>query len=497
MCTRDGTPEQARNAVHAISSLINPPSQPGADIDSRVRKEKREFEPLLKALVSPSRLAIPDDNANLNKRSRIVSVLSAIAAVAECAPYAFNSPVDGRTELGWGERAVEFALYSVLLGKDITSLNDSDGVKDDDSESDSEVGSPTKSYRLSQGRGNKGTIGSSKSQHKKNVSIYCQMMCAAIEVLVAHIRSTILRLKSDGSHSKLISDAGGLRHPKPVTLKAPPSDHVIEVFNTLVKIIKNSGNPPSSSHSHYCTTAIDQAELRKCAAINLLRLCAPNLQLEQKYLSAQSWHILSNIFLDRDSNVRDSVMEELSFMLGQRYSPSLRFVALVTLCADGDHGAHSAANANAANVGRRSISIKFVATQCIKSLRMTCQATQAQCRSLGREAEKNFENRLKMKIMPEYCVPFALHLLSFRNETVSAAGTLAANNSSYEDLADEEVASYEAASQKMLKKRLKWLFDPLIHSLGEGADNVSISSIYPRETIFSCRNQPHVFLMHV
>ena len=38
----------------------------------------------------------------------------------------------------------------------------------------------------------------------------------------------------------------------------------------------------------------------------------------------------------------------------------------------------------------------------------------------------------------------------------------------------EELAQSEEASEKRLKKRLKFLFDPLIQSLGERADNVSI-----------------------
>ena len=60
-------------------------------------------------------------------------------------------------------------------------------------------------------------------------------------------------------------------------------------------------------------------------------------------------------------------------------------------------------------------------------------------------------------------------MLAFRHETPGAAGALNADESL---LDDDELANAEA-SQKMLKKRLKWLFDPLIQSLGESADNVS------------------------
>lgn len=460
LCTKDGTPEQARNSVQALSSLVNPASQPVSDLTSRVRKEKKEFEPLLKALVAPSRLAIPNDSVNPKHKTRIVSILSAIAAIAECAPYAFNSSGGEGSTHCWGERALEFALNSVLLEKD-TSSNPSQEEDNSTSGSESDDESPVKSSRKSIGRGSKNAASSTKE-----ISLHCQMMCAAMEVVVAHIRSTIVRIKTDGTHSEL---------------RPPSNAHLTEVFNTLIKFVQDAGRLSSSGNKSHCKTDHDQAELRRCAATNILRLCDANLQLEQKYLSPKMWHILSTALLDREISVRESVMEELSCMLtgsgkfrhnSSSYPPSLRFVALVALCADGD-GTRSVANGKAANVGRRSTSIKIAATQCIKSLRTTCQATQAQCRSLGKEAEKNFENRLKMKLMPEYCVPYALHLLSFRHETASAGGTVAAEDSSDdENLVNDALISSEAASQKMLKKRLKWIFDPLVQSLGAGADNV-------------------------
>eukprot|EP00804_Cyclotella_cryptica_P029241 CCRYP_011675-RB/>CCRYP_011675-RB protein AED:0.01 eAED:0.01 QI:1427/1/1/1/1/0.75/4/248/1365 len=445
LCTRDGTPEQAKNSVHAISSLINPQTK-STDVASRLRKEKEEFLPLLKALVSPSRLSIPDDDSNLKHQSRIVSVLSAIAAISECAPYAFNTPGEGGKS-GWGKRALEFALNAVLLGKrqSLNTSRDADG----NSESENEVDSPEKSGRLSPRKK------SSKKQYES--SVHCRMLCGAIELLVTHIKSTISKLKSDRTQSKYS------------VLEEPSTTYLSEVFCVLVQIIEAGGVPPSSVNGRYCKTEEDQAELRRCAAVNLIKLSDASLQLEQKYLTPRMWHILSNAVLDKATSVRESVMEELSTMYtASRFMPSLRFVALITLCVDSDHG-HLSANANAANVGRRSVSIKTAATQCIKSIRNTFQSTQAQCRSLGREAEKNFESRLKMKIMPEYCVPYAFHLLAFRHETPGAAGALNADDSF---LDEDELANAEA-SQKTLKKRLKWLFDPLIHSLGEGADNIS------------------------
>ena len=457
LCTRDGTPEQARNSVFTISSMIKPPSQstPGSSgMASRVRKEKKEFEPLLKALVNPGRLSVPDVTTNPKTRARIVSVLSAIAAIAECAPYAFNASGEG-SRLGWGQRALDFCLDTVLLGKN-TRLNSSLAEDGDSSDSDEEASSPTKKGRSKNG----------KSTKTNAVSVHCEMLCGAIEVLASHIRSTIINGKQSNG-------------PK---LKPLSSDHIREVFSTLVQIIEDGGVPPSSVNGRYCKTAKDKAELRRCASVNLLQLCDVNLRLEESYLTPRMWHILSSTLLDSDKSVRSAFVEELTCMYSvsgkfravgsAQLAPSLRFISLVTLCANGE------GNAGAANVGqRKSNGVKNAATSCIKGLRMSCQSTQAQCRSMGRKAEKNFEDNLKKKLMPEYCVPYALHLLAFRQETASAAGTLAGENddsaSDVSDAMEEEVVHDQEASQKMLKKRLKWLFDPLIQSLGSGADNVS------------------------
>ena len=448
LCTRDGTPEQARNSVYTISSMIKPKSDAGGSITSYVHKEMKEFEPLLKALVNPSRLCIPDDSTNPKSRRRIVSILSAIAAISECAPYAFNKSGEGNGQ-GWGARSIEFALDRVLLGKS-GSLNSSvEG--DDSSDSDDESLSPTNSRRASNNAKGKG----SHSMKTGEVSVHCEMLCGAIEVIVSHIRSTVV-------HSRRNSSDGG----EPM-IKAPAPDHITKVFTTLTKIIEDGGIPPSSVNGRYCKTVKDQAFLRRSAAVNLLRLCDSNLQLEATYLTPRMWHILSSALLDKDTSVRASVMEELSAMYSGRgkfralnsapMAPSLRFVSLVALCADGD--------------GQN---VKNAATSVIKQLRTTCQAVQAQCRQQGRNAEKNFENRLKMLLMPEYSVPYALHLLVFRKETALAAGTMAENrDSDDEGDAMEELMHTEEANQKILKKRLKWLFDPLIQSLGAGADNVS------------------------
>ena len=75
------------------------------------------------------------------------------------------------------------------------------------------------------------------------------------------------------------------------------------------------------------------------------------------------------------------------------------------------------ANGFAGNVQNLCVAAKETAFQCVVALRRTCQIVEAQCAALGPEGESNFERRLKMKIMPEFTVPFVFHLLSHRPET--------------------------------------------------------------------------------
>eukprot|EP00957_Ditylum_brightwellii_P140653 10714410-Ditylum_brightwellii.AAC.1 len=82
-----------------------------------------------------------------------------------------------------------------------------------------------------------------------------------------------------------------------------------------------------------------------------------------------------------------------------------------------------------------------------------------------------------MMLMPEFAVPYALHLLAFRRETPSAGAAEASatltqisqSSDRSDDNEDKEefVIANEEARQKMLRKRLKWLFEPLVQSLGE------------------------------
>ena len=70
--------------------------------------------------------------------------------------------------------------------------------------------------------------------------------------------------------------------------------------------------------------------------------------------------------------------------------------------------------------------------------------------------------------MPEYIVPYAMHLIAFREETPYVGGKSGLSQPSQNDHGEVDEAGH-----RVLKKRLKHLFDPLVLSLGDSADNIS------------------------
>ena len=453
-CTRNGTPGQAQNAVRTMA-MLSKKSNDG-------NGEKGLFEPLLKALTSPSRMTRSQKGGD---DVRIISVLAALSAVAEVAPYTFIA------RGGRGEKAINFALDNLLLGR-APDLDVSDGESDIDDESDqNEDKSPNKRSRSLPLQGRRksscATERGRSPQRIETVSVAAKRVCAAIDLLVTHIRAaTLLQHK--------LTEVDDSR-------KIPSPDHIKAVFVTLEQILRDSGLPPSTRDRRSCKSCADRAALRHVAGVNLLRLCDPAIRLEATYLSVECWQTLANVFLDEEKVVREAIMIELSNMLTgtgkyTRYAPSLRLLALVIFCADAERGQGSfAANGSAANVGnKRTGATKMAAMQSISSLRLACEKILAECQAMGRDSEMNFERNLKMKIMPEYALPYALYLLSFRKESPIAGGTNAdpVLNGEDETDGDTDVAT-EEARRKMLGKRLKCLFEPLVQSLGESADNIS------------------------
>ena len=92
--------------------------------------------------------------------------------------------------------------------------------------------------------------------------------------------------------------------------------------------------------------------------MNLMKLCDGSLKLVNEFLTHKMWYMLSTTFLHEEKSIREAVIEPLTKVLTEtyvsRFFPSLRFLALVSLCLDSDqHHGSIIANGNAVNVGRR------------------------------------------------------------------------------------------------------------------------------------------------
>jgi len=456
LCTKDGTPEQSRHAVYTLAGLTKKKQNDHASTDN----SNEVFGRLLETVAAPSRLSLGN--------KKIMSVFATLGPLVECMPQMFihSGKEDG------GKKAVSFALNSLLLGNREVDDGDSANYEKDSDSSDADSDNGTRKNRTSTSMKNR-----KKTKKELDLSFLCQRACAAIDFLVTHIRSIILyQRKESGSTTRTTagSDSDCM----------PSSEHISTVIKVLVGIVQDAGLLPSERDRDGCKSDADRAALRQCAAINLFRLSDGSLQFGNELITYETWHILSSSFLDEEKSVRESIMEELIHMLKgtgkycQGFAPSLRFLACVTLCPDTDH-THSSNNGHAANVGRLSNSVKSAALECITSLRRTCESTSLQCRAMSRAAEKNFEKNLKVRLMPEFAVPFAFHLLAFRPETPSAGGTGIIKSSktskkrSKGDNVDDEELMEEEGQHKMLSKRLRWLLEPLVQSLGESADNIS------------------------
>jgi len=500
LCTKDGTPEQARHAVFTLAALTKKDAN---QIDSGVvdEKEKEIFTQVLKSLTSPSRLSI---STNSKDNSKLVCALTTLTAIVECAPSIF---CNGTRH----ERAIRFTLETVLLGRGHTDdaseehRSDSETLDIEDEVNKSASGDDSNPRVSSSGRRSStnglGNSGNTMNDIPMILSVSCRRACAAMDFLVGHIRSTIIysnQSKSrQGEKDKSLSVVGNSTKATCKAtgdIKLPTSQHILSVFNILVNIIQDSGLPPSSRDRRECKGTKERAALRERATLNLLRLCDARLKLESKYLTPKMWHILGGCFLDEEKSVRENIMNELSMMLkgtgkyrdgSLGVAPSLRFLALTALCPDNDQHVQGnpTINGNAANVGRYSTNIKSAALMCISSLRQTCEATSVQCRAISRKAERNFDNNLKMKLMPEFALPFAFHILAFRPETPSTEGRLSSHGVTLtqqliqkeheHNRSNDEPHPSEEGQHKMLQKRLRWLLEPLVQSLGESADNIS------------------------
>lgn len=430
LCTRDGTPEQAKNAVYTLTKLLNPK-------DEVVPASDEEFCNLLKAISSPSRLKISHDGKEATK---LISTLSALSALSDRAPVLVAASHRGK-------HAFTFALNVVLQGiqhtdqdSDVYSFDDDGGGADDDKETTEHIANTPVSIRLG-----RTSLSSRKGKHQtpethtslledQNLSITCRRICAAVEFLVSHLRSMHL-LQATLKHS----------NPSEIkTIPEPDESHVGKLFQLLTRMVIDQGNPPSIRDRKMCKSRQDRAALRQCASVSLLRLCDPRLDLGRLHMTKDMLHSLGEAFMDEEPTSRTAAMNELADLLcGQGVyrekmapqPPPLRFLAFITLCSDCDSNGK----------------IHTAAKHCIVNLRKSADILHTRCCALG--AENKYEKELKYQYVPEYCLPFVYWLLVYRRETP--------------DSDEDEV------KQKLLKRRLKFLLEPLVQSLGDRSDNIS------------------------
>jgi hypothetical protein len=269
LCTKDGTVEQARNAVRTLASLHE------NDPDKIVEV----FQPLLETMTSSTRLSV-DTSGKANKK--VVNVLETLTAMVECVPSLFSSVDNSKKKRG--AKAIRFALETVLLGRrDILSTQSNDDL---DFPSDDEVHDRKSSGRPSSSKKKSGRKASDSGE--ASLSLACKRIRAAISFLIAHIRA----MKSAGL--------------------SPSKEHISAVFGVLRGILEDGGKPPSSYDRQECQSYEDEVALRQCATVSIMRLCDGNLQLEKDFFTHSMWHILGKSFVDVDASVRGKLQKELS-----------------------------------------------------------------------------------------------------------------------------------------------------------------------------------------
>jgi hypothetical protein len=380
LCTRDGTPEQARNAVYTLARTV---SSSGGGASQRAHQDM--MSDLLKALTCPTRLTLLRGGQD----AAIISLLSALSAYSDCQPQAA-----GADRM---KKATRFALATILLGR-----GDDDDEDDDESEGEdvTKAGPRKKNAKSASKQKHTSPNASSSLLDDEDLSIACRRLCAAINFLVCHVRASILHGRFNGS---------GTQDP----FSCIPRDHAKQIFDLLTQMLRDKGLPPSNRDRRLCKSRQDRAALRQCSAIHLFRLCDSRLKLENTLLSMKQWHQFSTSLLDEEKVVRRAVLEEFSFFLKgsgvyggtAASSPALRFVAFLAFCTDGDHGHdRDPANGFAANVGKSLATVHSAALECVVKLREACDATYTKCRLMGPQAEKRFESYFKMLLMPEYMV---------------------------------------------------------------------------------------------
>jgi hypothetical protein len=322
LCTRDGTPEQARNAVFTLAQLVS------QELDIASEPSKDEFEPLLQTLTSASRLKI---TTNKKESLKLVSILSSLSAFAECAPGLLSSSKRG-------DRAIKFSLDSILLGRDHSGDKSDSGEESSENDEISDTHDSGSKRRRSSSIANKGHLtptAKGSLLEDESLSLACRRICAAIDFLVSFVRSTILAKQLHRMKHKQGYDGD--------EISTMPRDKIALIFRTLNQILIDRGQPPSSRDRKICKSRQDRAALRQWSAVSLMRMCDSRLKLEKPLLQSYMWHSIGNVILDEERVVREAVMGELAEYLEGKghyglertklpmHTPNLRFLALVVL----------------------------------------------------------------------------------------------------------------------------------------------------------------------
>ena len=268
LCTKDGTPEQAKNAIVTMAALVE---KQNIDQDSQMK----EFTPLLKALTASSSMCLSVDGVDNEK---IVNVMKTLTAMVESVPALFM----GTSDKDNGYRAIQFALNEIILGK-----SEQEEKENDESSANGKAGTPARRK-------------SARRKDSKVLSLACQRTIAAIEFLVSHIRSTILYSRKSGKHQS-----------KPAR-EFPSDEHISAVFEVLVNLIRDGGYLPSCQSQYVKDINKERSSLRKSAALSLLKLCDGSLNIESKFFSSKYWLIFSRAFVDENYEVRGEIIKNVS-----------------------------------------------------------------------------------------------------------------------------------------------------------------------------------------
>ena len=262
LCTKDGTEEEAFNAVVTLSSQFEKGS----------KEQLESFLPIMKTLTSSSKMSL-EVHGSPNKK--IINILAALRAIALNVPEIFSKSLKKADP---GSKAVRFALDNILLGRG-SNLDDSQG------DDESHVSDAESEEVISQRRPRKSSP-KRKSMDSEDLSLSfpCLRLIKAIEFLVSYIFSTSSTQDKSSQN--------------------PIRSEVSSIVQVLLNILEDDGLPPSSRDNNDCKGWAERAALRQCAAVNFLQLCSGSLRLADRILTPTALHTLSKVFLDEEVSVR-------------------------------------------------------------------------------------------------------------------------------------------------------------------------------------------------